>query len=69
MIDRGKLSQLASYARKYDVITRAPNLRQLVPNSIASGLVLQGTVQARRVLLRHEGRTVTRLTAGRTRSS
>ena len=64
VIDRGKLSQLASYARKYDVITRAPNLRQLVPNSIASGLVLQGTVQARRVLLRHEGRTVTRLTAG-----
>lgn len=46
------------------MITRAPNLRQLVPNSIASGLVLQGTVQARRVLLRHEGRPVTRLTAG-----
>ena len=64
VIDRGKLSQLAAYSRKYGVITRAPNLRQLVPNSIASGLVLQGTVQARRVLLRHEGRPVTRLTAG-----
>jgi len=64
VIDRGKLGQLAAYSRKYGVITRAPNLRQLVPSSIASGLVLQGTVQARRLLLRHEGRSVTRLTAG-----
>jgi NitT/TauT family transport system substrate-binding protein len=64
VVDRGKLQSLANYARKYGVITRMPNMRQLVPNSIASGLVLQGTVQGRRVLLRLEGRTVTRLTAG-----
>ncbi|HET8653078.1 MAG TPA: ABC transporter substrate-binding protein [Gaiellaceae bacterium] len=64
VIDRGKLDQLARYTRKYGVISRSPNLRQLVPSSIASGLVLQGTVQARRVLLRHEGRVVRRLAAG-----
>jgi NitT/TauT family transport system substrate-binding protein len=64
VIDRGKLQSLANYARKYGVITRLPNMRQLVPDSIASGLVLQGTVQGRRVLLRLEGRTVTRLNAG-----
>ena len=64
VIDRGKLDQLARYTRKYGVITRTPNLRSLVPNSIASGLVLQGTVQGRRVLLRHEGRVVQRLAAG-----
>ncbi len=57
LVDRGKLQQLAGYARKYGVITRMPNMKQLVPNSIASGLVLQGTVQGRRVLLRVEGRT------------
>ena len=64
VVDRGKVQALANYARKYGVITRMPNIRQLVPNSIASGLVLQGTVQGRRVLLRLDGRTVTRLTAG-----
>jgi NitT/TauT family transport system substrate-binding protein len=64
VINRGKLDQLARYTRRYGVITRSPNLRQLVPNSIASGLVLQGTVQPRRVLLRHEGRAVQRLAAG-----
>jgi NitT/TauT family transport system substrate-binding protein len=64
IVDRGKLQSLANYARRYGVITRMPNMRQLVPNSIASGLVLQGTVQGRRVLLRLDGRTVTRLTAG-----
>jgi NitT/TauT family transport system substrate-binding protein len=64
VVDRGKLQSLANYTRKYGVITRLPNMRQLVPNSIASGLVLQGTVQGRRVLLRLDGRTVTRLTAG-----
>ncbi|HYZ20417.1 MAG TPA: ABC transporter substrate-binding protein [Gaiellaceae bacterium] len=64
LVDRSKLQRLAGYARKYDVITKLPNMRQLVPNSIASGLVLQGTVQARRVLLRLDGKSVTRLNAG-----
>jgi NitT/TauT family transport system substrate-binding protein len=64
IVDRGKLQSLANYTRKYGVITRMPNMRQLVPTSIASGLVLQGTVQGRRVLLRLDGRTVTKLTPG-----
>ena len=64
LVDRSKLQKLAEYSRKYDVIARMPNMRQLVPNSIASGLVLQGTVQVRRVLLRLDGRTVTRLNQG-----
>jgi NitT/TauT family transport system substrate-binding protein len=64
LVDRSKLQKLAEYSRKYDVITRLPNMRQLVPNSIASGLVLQGTVQGTRVLLRLDGRPVTRLNPG-----
>ncbi len=64
LVDRSKLQKLAEYTRKYDVITRMPNMRQLVPNSIASGLVLQGTVQGQRVLLRNEGRVVTSLNVG-----
>ncbi len=31
VVDRGKLQTLANYARKYGVITRMPNMRQLVP--------------------------------------
>ena len=64
LIDRRKLQQLANYSRKYDVISKLPNMKQLVPNSIASGLTLQGTVQGRRVLLRLEGRTVKKLAVG-----
>jgi NitT/TauT family transport system substrate-binding protein len=64
LVNRTKLQTLANYTRKYGVITRLPNMRQLVPNSIASGLVLQGTVQGRRVLLRLDGRVVTRLNVG-----
>jgi NitT/TauT family transport system substrate-binding protein len=64
LVDRSKLQALANYTRKYGVITRLPNMRQLVPNSIASGLVLQGTVQGRRVLLRLDGRVVSKLAPG-----
>jgi NitT/TauT family transport system substrate-binding protein len=64
LIDRSKLQQLANYSRKYDVISKLPNMKQLVPTSIASGLTLQGTVQGRRVLLRLEGKTVKRLAVG-----
>jgi hypothetical protein len=64
LIDRSKLQQLANYSRKYDVISKLPNMKQLVPTSIASGLTLQGTVQGRRVLLRLDGRTVKKLAIG-----
>jgi NitT/TauT family transport system substrate-binding protein len=64
LVNRSKLQTLANYTRKYGVITRLPNMKQLVPNSVASGLVLQGTVQGRRVLLRLDGRAVTKLNVG-----
>jgi NitT/TauT family transport system substrate-binding protein len=64
LIDRSKLQQLANYTRRYDVISKLPNMKQLVPTSIASGLTLQGTVQGRRALLRLEGRTVKKLAVG-----
>jgi NitT/TauT family transport system substrate-binding protein len=64
LVDRSKVQKLAGYARQYGVITRLPNMKQLVPNSIASGLVLQGTVSAKRVLLRLDGKAVTRLNQG-----
>ena len=64
VIDMAKVTSLARYTRQYGVITRSPNLRSLIPTSIAAGLVLQGTVQGRRVLLRHEGRVVQRLASG-----
>ena len=64
IIDRRKLTQLAGYSRKYDVISRLPNMKQLVPNSIASGLVLQATAAPKRVRLRLDGKTVTKLNVG-----
>jgi NitT/TauT family transport system substrate-binding protein len=64
LVNRSTLQKLADYTRKYGVITKLPNMKQLVPNSIASGLVLQGTVQGRRVLLRLDGRVVTKLAVG-----
>jgi NitT/TauT family transport system substrate-binding protein len=64
IVNRTQIQQLATYARRYDVITRAPNLKQLIPDSIASGLTLQGTVAAKRVLLRVDGKPVTKLAPG-----
>jgi len=46
------------------VITKLPNMKQLVPNSIASGLVLQGTVTNRRLLLALGAKAVTKLNVG-----
>jgi len=64
LVDRSKLLKLAGYTKKYGVITKLPNMKQLVPNSIASGLVLQGTASARRVSLKLEGRAVKKLNVG-----
>jgi len=64
LVDRSKVQKLADYTRRYGVITRMPNMKRLVPNSIASGLVLQGTASARRVQLRLDGKTVTKLNVG-----
>jgi spore coat protein U-like protein len=64
LVDRSKLQTLANYTKKYGVITKLPNMRQLVPNSIASGLNLQGTVRNTSILLRVDGKKVTSLNAG-----
>ena len=64
LVDRSKLQTLANYTRKYGVITKLPNLRQLVPNSIASGLNLQGAVRNTSILLRLDGKKVATLNAG-----
>jgi NitT/TauT family transport system substrate-binding protein len=64
LINRTQVQQLAGYARRYDVITKAPNLKQLIPDSIASGFIIQGTVQPKKVLLRVDGKTVTKLAPG-----
>ena len=64
LVDRSKLQQLAGYAKKYEVITKLPNMRQLVPTSIASGLTLQGTATKRRATLLVDGQNVKTLNAG-----
>jgi NitT/TauT family transport system substrate-binding protein len=64
LVDRSKLQTLANYTKKYGVITKLPNMKQLVPNSIASGLNLQGAVRNTSILLRLDGKKVTSLNAG-----
>jgi NitT/TauT family transport system substrate-binding protein len=64
LINRTQIQQLAGYARRYDVITKTPNLKQLIPNSIASGFIIQGTVQPKQALLRVDGKTVKTLAPG-----
>jgi NitT/TauT family transport system substrate-binding protein len=64
LIDRDKLIQLAKYTKEYGVISTLPNMTKLVPTSISGGKTLQGTVGERFILLRQDGKTVTRLKAG-----
>ena len=64
LVDRSTLVKLAGYAKKYGVITKLPEMKKLVPNNIASGLVLQGTATNRRVLLALDAKPVTKLTVG-----
>ena len=65
LVDRAKLGELARYMKEYGVISQLPNLTQLVPSSIASGLVLQGVVGGSSITLRLEGKRVTKLNPGR----
>jgi len=65
LADRAQLLQLARYAREYGVISTLPNMTRLVPSTIFGGKTLEGAVGARYILLRQDGRAVTRLTAGR----
>jgi NitT/TauT family transport system substrate-binding protein len=64
LIDRAKLRQLASYTREFDVISRLPNLTQLVPRSITGGKTLQGNVTDTAIKLLLDGRAVKSLAEG-----
>jgi NitT/TauT family transport system substrate-binding protein len=64
-LDRNKILQLARYMKEYGVINTLPNLTQLVPSSIASGLTLQAVVGATAIVLRLEGKRVTKLNPGK----
>lgn len=65
LADRAQLLQLARYSRQYDVIQTLPNMARLIPSGIPGGKTLQGAVGNRFILLRQDGRAVTRLAAGR----
>jgi NitT/TauT family transport system substrate-binding protein len=65
LLDRAQLLQLAKYTKEFGVISTLPNMAKLVPSSISGGKTLQGTVGERFILLRQDGKAVTRLKAGR----
>jgi NitT/TauT family transport system substrate-binding protein len=64
LIDRGQLVALAGYTKEFGVISTLPNLALLAPSSVAGGKTLQGEVGNRYILLRQDGKAVTRLRAG-----
>ena len=65
LIDRALLSDLARYAKEYDVISTLPNLTRLVPASVTGGKTLQGTVGNGFITLRLDGKPVRTLPRGR----
>ena len=65
IVDRVKLTQLAKYAKEFDVISTLPNLSLMVPSSVTGGKNLQGTVGDRFITLRLDGKPVTTLQHGR----
>ena len=64
LIDRDKLRQLAAYSRQYGVISRLPNLIQLVPRNVTGGKTLQGTLSRTRIQLLLDAKRVRRLPQG-----
>ena len=64
IVDRAKLRQTAQYARDFDVITKLPNMLQLVPRSITGGKTLQGQITTRAIKLLLDGKTVKTLPQG-----
>jgi NitT/TauT family transport system substrate-binding protein len=65
VVDIAKIVQLAKYTKEFGVITTLPNMTQLIPSSVSGGKTLQGEVGERYILLRQDGKAVTRLRAGR----
>jgi NitT/TauT family transport system substrate-binding protein len=64
IVDRAKLRQTARYALDFGVITKLPNMLQLVPRSITGGKTLQGQVTTRAIKLLLDGRAVKTLPQG-----
>jgi NitT/TauT family transport system substrate-binding protein len=65
LVDRATLLKLAKYTKEFGVISTLPNMAAMVPSTIASGLVLQGVVGAATIVVKLEGKAVTRLNPGR----
>ena len=64
IVDRAKLRQTARYALDFGVITKLPNMLQLVPRSITGGKTLQGQITTKTIKLLLDGRTVKTLPQG-----
>jgi NitT/TauT family transport system substrate-binding protein len=64
LIDRAKLRQLAAYTKDFDVITKLPNLAQLVPRSITGGKTLQAIVANKAIRLQLDGKKLKSLPEG-----
>ena len=64
ILDRGKLLQLARYAREFGVISRLPDMTQLVPGSISSGVILKGEIGATTISLKLDKQAVKTLSPG-----
>jgi hypothetical protein len=65
VLDREQLLQLAKYAKEFGVISTLPNMTKLFPSTITGGKALQGAVGDNFILLRLDGKAVTRLKAGK----
>jgi NitT/TauT family transport system substrate-binding protein len=64
IVDRAKLRQTAQYAKDFGVITKLPNMLQLVPRNITGGKTLQGQVTTRAIKLLLDGRAFKTLPQG-----
>ena len=64
LADRAKILQTAKYARDFGVISKLPNMLQLVPRSITGGKTLQGTVTKKVIRLLLDGKAVRTLPQG-----
>jgi NitT/TauT family transport system substrate-binding protein len=64
IVDRAKLQQTARYARDFDVISKLPNMLQLVPRSITGGKTLQATVTKTAIRLLLDGKALRTLPQG-----
>jgi NitT/TauT family transport system substrate-binding protein len=65
LADRDLLLQLARYMKDFGVISTLPNLTQLLSRAITAGKTLQGTVGQRFIVLRENGKRVTKLKPGK----